>query len=165
MDKILVRGLKIFAYHGVNEEEKIDGQNFILDENVIGDIVYSAGVQAGDELVAINGNPITDPALADGLYRVYGADGTFLCLSEAKDGVLTAREIGALENCRASRLQLGDVTVAALNSHIDALKNLRERNEFDKKIESDPLSALNEYLGKMKKKKNDTSNTQEDNNG
>jgi tRNA pseudouridine55 synthase len=37
-----------------------------------------------------NGNPITDPALADGLYRVYGADGTFLCLSEAKDGVLTA---------------------------------------------------------------------------
>jgi dihydroneopterin aldolase len=31
MDKILVRGLKIFAYHGVNEEEKIDGQNFILD--------------------------------------------------------------------------------------------------------------------------------------
>ena len=37
-----------------------------------------------------NGNPITDPALADGRYRVYGADGTFLCLSEAKGGVLTA---------------------------------------------------------------------------
>ena len=37
-----------------------------------------------------NGNPITDPALTDGRYRVYGADGTFLCLSEAKDGVLTA---------------------------------------------------------------------------
>ena len=31
-----------------------------------------------------NGNPITDPTLVDGRYRVYGADGTFLCLSEAK---------------------------------------------------------------------------------
>lgn len=31
MDKIIIRGLKIFAYHGVNDEEKIDGQNFIFD--------------------------------------------------------------------------------------------------------------------------------------
>lgn len=31
MDKIIVKGLKIYAYHGVNPEEKIDGQNFILD--------------------------------------------------------------------------------------------------------------------------------------
>lgn len=31
MDKIIVKGLKIFAYHGVNPEEKVDGQNFILD--------------------------------------------------------------------------------------------------------------------------------------
>ena len=30
-DKIIVKGLKIFAYHGVNPEEKEDGQNFILD--------------------------------------------------------------------------------------------------------------------------------------
>ena len=30
-DKIIIKGLKIFAYHGVNEEEKRDGQNFILD--------------------------------------------------------------------------------------------------------------------------------------
>ena len=30
-DKIIVKGLKIFAYHGVNSEEKVDGQNFILD--------------------------------------------------------------------------------------------------------------------------------------
>ena len=42
------------------------------------------------EIRVRNGNPITDPALADGLYRVYGADGTFLCLSEAKAGVLTS---------------------------------------------------------------------------
>lgn len=31
MDKILIRDLKIFAYHGVNPEEKEQGQNFIFD--------------------------------------------------------------------------------------------------------------------------------------
>ena len=31
MDKIIVRDLKIFAYHGVNPEEKANGQLFILD--------------------------------------------------------------------------------------------------------------------------------------
>lgn len=31
MEKIIIKGLKIFAYHGVNPEEKTDGQNFVLD--------------------------------------------------------------------------------------------------------------------------------------
>ncbi len=31
MDKIIVKGLKLFCYHGVNPEEKVDGQNFIFD--------------------------------------------------------------------------------------------------------------------------------------
>ena len=31
MDNIIIKGLKIFAYHGVNPEEKRDGQYFILD--------------------------------------------------------------------------------------------------------------------------------------
>lgn len=31
MEKIIIKGLKIFAYHGVNPEEKVDGQNFVLD--------------------------------------------------------------------------------------------------------------------------------------
>ncbi len=31
MDKIIIKGLKVFAYHGVNPEEKRDGQQFILD--------------------------------------------------------------------------------------------------------------------------------------
>ena len=38
MDKILVRNLKIFAYHGVNPEEKENGQNFVLDIDVYVDI-------------------------------------------------------------------------------------------------------------------------------
>ncbi len=31
MDKIVVKNLKLFCYHGVNPEEKQDGQNFIFD--------------------------------------------------------------------------------------------------------------------------------------
>lgn len=31
MDKIIIKGLKLFAYHGVNPEEKEQGQNFIFD--------------------------------------------------------------------------------------------------------------------------------------
>lgn len=31
MDKIIIKGLKVFAYHGVNPEEKRDGQQFVLD--------------------------------------------------------------------------------------------------------------------------------------
>ena len=31
MDKILIKGLKLFAYHGVNPEEKENGQYFIFD--------------------------------------------------------------------------------------------------------------------------------------
>ncbi len=94
------------------------------------------------------------------LFQEDFAEGREVLLS--KDGVLTAREIGALENCRASRLALGDITLSALNSHIDALKQLRERNEYDKKIEAEPAEALSEYLNKIKKKKN---NIQEDQNG
>jgi dihydroneopterin aldolase len=31
MEKIVIKGLKIYGYHGVNPEEKKKGQNFILD--------------------------------------------------------------------------------------------------------------------------------------
>lgn len=31
MDTIKVKGLKLYAYHGVNPEEKIEGQEFVLD--------------------------------------------------------------------------------------------------------------------------------------
>lgn len=30
-DKIIIKGLKVFAYHGVNKEEKVKGQKFIID--------------------------------------------------------------------------------------------------------------------------------------
>lgn len=31
MDKILIKNLKVYAYHGVNEEEKQNGQIFLID--------------------------------------------------------------------------------------------------------------------------------------
>lgn len=31
MDKITVKGLRLFAYHGVNPEEKENGQTFVID--------------------------------------------------------------------------------------------------------------------------------------
>lgn len=31
MDKIIIKDLKLYAYHGVNPEEKIEGQNFVID--------------------------------------------------------------------------------------------------------------------------------------
>ena len=37
-----------------------------------------------------NGNAFTDESVPDGTYRVYGLDGTILCLSQAKDGTLTS---------------------------------------------------------------------------
>lgn len=52
MDKILVRGLKIFAYHGVNEEEKIDGQNFIFDIDAFVDISVPCESDCVDDTVS-----------------------------------------------------------------------------------------------------------------
>ena len=37
-----------------------------------------------------NGNTFTDASVPNGTYRVYGQDGTFLCLSRAEDGILTS---------------------------------------------------------------------------
>ena len=45
---------------------------------------------AEQERRCLCGNPLR-AALPDGLYRVYGRGGTFLALSEAKDGVLTSK--------------------------------------------------------------------------
>lgn len=38
MDQIHIKGLEIFAYHGVNPEEKADGQPFILDLTLYADL-------------------------------------------------------------------------------------------------------------------------------
>ena len=44
---------------------------------------------AGAEKKVRNGVPVSLPRLADGEYRVYAPDGTFLALSRARGGTLT----------------------------------------------------------------------------
>ncbi len=41
MDKIIIKGLRIFAYHGVNEEEKEKGQIFIVDATIYADLLMA----------------------------------------------------------------------------------------------------------------------------
>lgn len=43
MDKILIRGLRVFAYHGVNSEEKRDGQWFEADITAEADLSPAGG--------------------------------------------------------------------------------------------------------------------------
>lgn len=38
MDRIYIKGLELFAYHGVNPEEKRDGQTFLLDITLHADL-------------------------------------------------------------------------------------------------------------------------------
>ena len=38
MDRIYIKGLRVFAYHGVNPEEKRDGQTFVLDLTLEADL-------------------------------------------------------------------------------------------------------------------------------
>lgn len=45
---------------------------------------------AGVERRVRNGNSFTDDSAADGIYRVYGRDGAFLCLSRAEGGTVAA---------------------------------------------------------------------------
>ncbi len=45
---------------------------------------------AGKEKRVRNGGAVTDDTLSDGVYRVYGRNGDFLCLSRAEGGVLTS---------------------------------------------------------------------------
>ena len=52
MDKILIRNLKIFAYHGVNPEEKVQGQNFILDIDAFVDISVPCKTDNVDDTVS-----------------------------------------------------------------------------------------------------------------
>ncbi len=52
MDKILIRDLKIFAYHGVNEEEKINGQNFVFDIDAYVDISVPCRTDNVDDTVS-----------------------------------------------------------------------------------------------------------------
>lgn len=52
MDKISIKGLKIYAYHGVNPEEKRDGQNFIIDLDYYLNITKACNMDVLDDTVS-----------------------------------------------------------------------------------------------------------------
>ncbi|MGN0531564.1 MAG: dihydroneopterin aldolase [Eubacterium sp.] len=52
MDKITIKGLKLFAYHGVNPEEKRDGQTFILDVDYYLDITKACRTDNVEDTVS-----------------------------------------------------------------------------------------------------------------
>ena len=52
MEKIIVKGLRLKAYHGVNPEEKIDGQMFELDITALADAKKAAISDELDDTVS-----------------------------------------------------------------------------------------------------------------
>ncbi|MBR5246830.1 MAG: dihydroneopterin aldolase [Clostridia bacterium] len=52
MDKIIVKDLKLFCYHGVNPEEKVDGQNFVFDIEVFLDLDLPCKTDNVDDTVS-----------------------------------------------------------------------------------------------------------------
>ncbi|MDU7339200.1 MAG: dihydroneopterin aldolase [Clostridium sp.] len=52
MDKIIVKGLRVFAYHGVNAEEKRDGQNFEVDVTASVDLSAACSSDCIDDTVS-----------------------------------------------------------------------------------------------------------------
>lgn len=88
MDKIIVKNLKIFAYHGVNPEEKEDGQNFVLDidayvdisvpcmsDNVDDTVSYAKMIKEATRIFTSRKDDLLERAaqrVADGLFEAFG---------------------------------------------------------------------------------------------
>ena len=85
MDKILIRDLKIFAYHGVHSEEKENGQTFIFDidacvdlsvpcksDNVEDTVNYSRIIAETQDIFTCRKDDLIERAaqrVADGLFE------------------------------------------------------------------------------------------------
>lgn len=52
MDKIIIKDLKLYAYHGVNPEEKVEGQNFCLDIECSADLSLPCKTDNVDDTVS-----------------------------------------------------------------------------------------------------------------
>ena len=52
LDKIILKGLEIFAYHGVNPEEKEQGQKFVLDVIAEADLSLAGSTDNVDDTVS-----------------------------------------------------------------------------------------------------------------
>ena len=57
MDTIMIRGLRVYAYHGVKEDEKRKGQPFVLDIDVKADL--KAACESDNVADTINYSDVT----------------------------------------------------------------------------------------------------------
>ena len=74
------------------------------------------------------------------------------------DGTLTPAEVGAAAGYRAARAKLGGNDRETLRSHVEILKDLRSRRDYDGRVKEDP-AALQEYLSLLRKQ-NQNKNSQ-----
>lgn len=66
-DRITLRGLRVFGHHGVLEAERVDGQTFVVDVEVVADLSAAA---ATDDLTAT----IDYSAMADAVVAAVATD-------------------------------------------------------------------------------------------
>ena len=106
MDKIVIRDLKIFAYHGVNPEEKINGQIFILDidagvdisapcksDNVEDTVNYAEVIYEATRIFTCRKDDLIERAaerVAQGLFEKFGAIKTLKILLKKPDAPIDA---------------------------------------------------------------------------
>ncbi|MDR1564445.1 MAG: dihydroneopterin aldolase [Oscillospiraceae bacterium] len=106
MDKILIKGLKIFAFHGAMPEEKVSGQSFILDitlymslkkactSDALNDTVdYAAVVQAAAKAMLKTSYNLIEraaQAVADAILEEFNAVQTVELLLKKPDAPISA---------------------------------------------------------------------------
>ncbi len=106
MDKILIRNLKIYAYHGVHSEEKENGQNFIIDidagvdiaepcvsDNVDDTVSYSAIIYETQRIFTSQKDDLLERAaqrVADGLFEKFAKIHTLRILLKKPEAPIKA---------------------------------------------------------------------------
>ncbi len=86
-DKIIIKGLEVFSYHGVNQSEKEEGQEFVLDaelsldlstpcatDNLWDTVSYAKAIKLCKRLMSDERNNLIERVaqrLADGLLEEY----------------------------------------------------------------------------------------------
>ena len=98
MDKIIIKGLRLYAYHGVNAEEKQNGQTFVIDVTAEADLSLPSVSDKLDDTVSYS-------ALIKLIRRVFTAEKYDLiekCAGVLCDAVLDFdSRIQAVEVCVA----------------------------------------------------------------
>lgn len=119
MDKIIIKNLEVFAYHGVNPEEKRDGQRFLLDVTLFTDLTRASRTDSLEDTINYAGaRKVIQAAMTD-----TGYDLIERAAGEVADRLL--REFPAL--CRVKvLLKKPDAPMSATFDYV-AVEITRER--------------------------------------